>query len=361
MKINQIHNIRQALLQWFYTNKRDLPWRDTRDPYLIWVSEIMLQQTKVDTVIPYYNAFVKQYPTIDHLAIAEEERVLKLWEGLGYYSRAKNLHRGVKEVKEVYRGEVPNDKDTLLKIPGIGDYTAGAILSIAFQQGEPAIDGNVLRVITRIFRIFEDISKVSTKRKVTDIVKELIPDNDPSAFNQGLMELGALICTPKSPKCESCPILSSCESKKNEEQLYLPIKKKKKSIPNVYRISLIMADHQHILLKKRPKEGLLADLWELPSIELEQKLSSPLTKEEWQWRVHDQIGKELRLGEKWGSLEHTFSHKKWLIEVYYATFLTADFPNENCNDDRWTVVKYDKLKELTFPRVYQEIIKEFKK
>ena len=361
MKINQIHYIQQALLQWFYTNKRDLPWRDTGNPYLIWVSEIMLQQTKVDTVIPYYNAFVKEFPTIDQLAIAEEERVLKLWEGLGYYSRAKNLHRGVKEVKEIYNGEVPKDKETLLKIPGIGDYTAGAILSIAFQQGEPAIDGNVLRVITRIFRIFEDISKVSTKRKVEGIVKELIPDNDPSAFNQGLMELGALICTPKSPKCEVCPILNSCESKKYEEQLYLPIKKKKKSIPNVYRISLIMADHQHILLKKRPKEGLLADLWELPSIELEEKLAPSLTKEEWQWRVDEQFEKGIRLEEKWGSLEHTFSHKKWLIEVYYATFLTEDFALKYGNGDRWTLVKHEKLKDLTFPRVYQEIIKEYKK
>ncbi len=360
MATKGINNIQQALLHWFYANKRELPWRETKDPYLIWVSEIMLQQTKVDTVIPYYKAFIKEFPTINHLAEAKEERVLKRWEGLGYYSRAKNLHRGVKEVKESYMGEVPKDKETLLKIPGIGDYTAGAILSIAYQKEEPAIDGNVLRVITRIFRIFEDINKVSTKREVEGLVKELIPAEDPSAFNQGLMELGALICTPKSPKCGECPVQPFCESEKYNEQLFLPIKKKKKKIPNVYRISLIIADDKHILLTQRPKEGLLADLWELPSIEQEQ----PLSEEEWQLLIHQQFGEEIELGEKWGSLKHIFSHKKWLIEVYRANFSKMDISmmekEKNKNKHQFNVIKRENLKELPFPRVYQEIIKEFR-
>ncbi|WP_339060191.1 A/G-specific adenine glycosylase [Tepidibacillus marianensis] len=225
--IIKITLFQKQLLQWYQEQKRDLPWRKVRDPYQIWVSEIMLQQTKVETAIPYFEKFIQQFPTLHDLAVAKEEEVLKAWEGLGYYSRARNLHQGVKEVNEKYGGEVPKLKEQILTVPGIGPYTAGAILSIAYGKTEPAVDGNVLRVFSRLFNSFEDVMKAKTKKSIEKEVAHLIPSDAASDFNQSIMELGATVCIPRSPKCSICPISYFCEARREGTQNLLPIKNKK--------------------------------------------------------------------------------------------------------------------------------------
>jgi len=202
--------VRNALVNWYLEEKRDLPWRKTNDPYKIWVSEVMLQQTKVETVIPYYERFIKKYPSLEALASAEEEELLKQWEGLGYYSRARNLQAGVREVVEAYNSQVPTSREEISKLKGVGPYTAGAVLSIAYGVPEHAVDGNVMRVLSRILLIEEDIAKPKTKKIFERAVMELIDKEDPSSFNQGLMELGAVICTPTKPKCLLCPVREYC-------------------------------------------------------------------------------------------------------------------------------------------------------
>ena len=218
----------EDLLTWYDENKRDLPWRKDSEPYKVWVSEIMLQQTKVDTVIPYFYRFMEKFPDVYALAEADEQEVLKAWEGLGYYSRAKNLQSAVKEVVATYDGKVPDNPEELESLKGVGPYTKGAILSIAYEQPEHAVDGNVLRVFSRIFQIEEDITKGKTKKEIETIVREVISREDPSSFNQAIMDLGATICTPKSPACLLCPVNEHCRAFQNGVQEDLPIKKKAK-------------------------------------------------------------------------------------------------------------------------------------
>ncbi|MGB8955280.1 MAG: A/G-specific adenine glycosylase, partial [Tumebacillaceae bacterium] len=200
------------LLAWYEENKRDLPWRRTRDPYAIWVSEVMLQQTRVETVIPYWHRFLEQFPTIDALAKAPEEQVLKAWEGLGYYSRGRNLQKGAQAVQERHHGIVPDALDEMLALPGVGPYTAGAVLSIAYDRPVPAVDGNVFRVLSRIFLIEEDIMKPKTRKTFEGIAEFMIPEGYAASFNQGLMELGATVCIPKNPRCALCPVREQCSA-----------------------------------------------------------------------------------------------------------------------------------------------------
>lgn len=227
-----ITRFQRNLINWYKINQRDLPWRMNRDPYRVWVSEIMLQQTKVDTVIPYFYRFMEKFPTLEDLAAADEQEVLKAWEGLGYYSRARNLQNAVREVVAEYGGEVPTNPKDLGALKGVGPYTKGAILSIAFNQAEPAVDGNVMRVFSRVLRIEEDITLQRTKKLFEAYVKEMIDKDDPSSFNQAVMELGALICTPKSPACLFCPVQEQCSAFAEGVQEELPIKKKAKKAKN---------------------------------------------------------------------------------------------------------------------------------
>src|SRR5699024_8970885 len=233
----------------------------------IWVSEIMLQQTKVDTVIPYFDRFMEKFPTVYDLAKATEQSVLKEWEGLGYYSRARNLQEAAREVVANYGGTVPNNPKELGSLKGIGPYTRGAILSIAFDQAEPAVDGNVLRVLSRVLNISDDISENRVKKQFEAYAKELISREDPASFNQAVMELGALICTPKEPMCMLCPIQEHCQAFKAGTQTELPVKKKAKKQKRIpYAALLIHVPNNKIIIEKRPETGLLANLWQFPMV-----------------------------------------------------------------------------------------------
>jgi len=259
--------IRRRLLAAYDAGKRDLPWREETDPYRIWVSEIMLQQTRVETVLPYYGRWVERFPTVEALAEAKEDEVLKLWEGLGYYSRARRLHEGARVLKERYSGELPGNNEELRELPGIGDYTAGAIASIAFGEAVPAVDGNVKRVLSRLYDLPAP-APVELKR----IAGGLVDSDRPGDFNQALMELGALVCLPRSPRCGECPIRTQCLALERGTVPDRPAPKAKKPVPEVDLVVLVAVargsdGEKKLLLRKRPGSGLLAGMWEFPGVE----------------------------------------------------------------------------------------------
>lgn len=311
----------QALREWYLREKREMPWRQTSNPYYIWVSEVMLQQTRVDTVIPYYERFIKKYPTLEALAEADEEGLLKMWEGLGYYSRARNLQAGVREVLATYGGTVPRTRKEISTLKGVGPYTAGAVLSIAYNVPEHAVDGNVMRVLSRILQIDDDIAVPKTRKVFEQVVMDVIDQEDPSSFNQGLMELGATICTPK-PHCLLCPVQAYCGAFHAGEQQAYPVKSKKvkKKIIPVAMFAL-QNERGEWLMRQRPEKGLLANLWEFPMIERTTKQSSLETLyEQLKIRVDNQY--ELQ------SFKHIFTHLTWEVDSYYGDVTDVVLPDE---------------------------------
>jgi A/G-specific adenine glycosylase len=256
---------RQQLLTWYHANARVLPWRQTQDPYAIWVSEVMLQQTRVDTVIPYYAKFLKSFPSVQMLADAHLDRVLERWSGLGYYRRARMLHQGAKHVADVHNGAVPQTTEELKRVPGIGEYTAGAIASIAYGTRAPLVDGNVHRVLARIFGL-ADAEPIARKRAWV-LAADLVPESAPGDFNQALMELGATVCTPSKPSCTRCPVATLCDALRLDKVSAWPVPKVKKSVPLVETNAYVVANAAgHVLLAQRPLDGRFGGLWEPPTL-----------------------------------------------------------------------------------------------
>jgi len=346
-----VEQFRQDLLQWFVQEQRELPWRKDQDPYKVWVSEIMLQQTKVDTVIPYFNRFIEQFPTIEALSDAEEEKVLKAWEGLGYYSRARNLHSAVKDVQENYGGKVPNTPEEISKLRGVGPYTAGAILSIAYGVPEPAVDGNVMRVLSRILSIWEDIAKPKTRKTFEEAVRVLISHENPSYFNQALMELGALICTPTSPSCLLCPVREHCHAFHEGTVTELPVKTKAKKQRTLQLAAVILTDEEgRTLIHKRAENGLLANLWEFPNIEIVQTLTSERAQLE--EKLLDMYEAKVEVGEMISRIEHVFSHLVWNINVYSGKLIELKEEKEDLKK-----VNAEEIKPFPFPVSHQKMMK----
>jgi A/G-specific adenine glycosylase len=256
-------NIRQKLAAWYEANARVLPWRLTADPYAILVSEIMLQQTRVAAVIPYYERFLQQFPTAEQLALASEPTLLSAWSGLGYYSRARNLQKSAKAIAEA--GAFPSEHDEIRQLPGVGDYTAAAVGSIAFGLPHAAVDGNVIRVTSRLFAEKGDVGNATVRRGLADLAHQLLDKEHPGRHNQAMMELGATICLPREPLCEVCPVAQSCLAKKLELQRELPVKQKKKELFHVTRRLLLIRKRDKILLWKRPAGSKrMAGFWEMP-------------------------------------------------------------------------------------------------
>ena len=257
-----------SLITWYLQHKRDLPWRDTQDPYFIWLSEIMLQQTRVAQGLPYYLSFVNAFPTVFDLASADEEAVLKLWQGLGYYSRARNLHHTAKHVASELNGIFPESYESLLKLKGVGEYTAAAIASFSKEEAVPVVDGNVFRVLSRYFGIETDIASAPAKKEFTALAFELMPKNKPAIFNQAIMEFGALQCVPKSPDCTICQLNSSCIALQKGMVNQLPVKSKKVKVQHRYFNYLIVSDeNQKTIIQKRTAKGIWHNLYEFPLIE----------------------------------------------------------------------------------------------
>ena len=350
-----IYGFQHDLITWFEREQRELPWRKDQDPYKVWVSEIMLQQTKVDTVIPYFNSFIEQFPNIQSLAEAEEDKVLKAWEGLGYYSRARNLQSAVREVHESYGGIVPNTPSEISTLKGVGPYTTGAILSIAYGVPEPAVDGNVMRVLSRILLIEDDIAKPRTRKVFEEVIRDLISKDNPSFFNQGLMELGAMVCTPTSPSCLLCPVREYCRAFAEGVQRELPVKTKKKSTRQVALVAGILVDDEgRFLIHRRPSEGLLANLWEFPNFVKVDELGT--AKQQLQQLMKTEYGMDISVGDYINDIKHVFSHLVWNVNVYTGKW-HGDVPKES----GLTAVTMEEMMEYAFPVSHQNMWKEYLK
>ena len=293
------------LVRWYLARQRPLPWRQTNDPYRIWVSEVMLQQTQAATVIPYYERFTSHFPTLSALAAADLDDVLKLWEGLGYYSRARNLHRAARLLVEQHKGVLPRSLQELLALPGFGHYTAAAVASIAYGIPEPVVDGNVLRVLTRYRGITDDITKNSTIQRIREILRPAMIATVPSDFNQGLMELGALICTPATPKCTECPFENHCFARNSGRLSDFPHRRNRTAKPH-YNVGVgVVWNGERFLITKRRREQMLGGLWELPGGKRRghEALYKTVVRE-----IQEEVGLVVTATRKYGTAKHAYSH-----------------------------------------------------
>lgn len=347
MKI-ELENIVKPLLDWYQISKRDLPWRHTTNSYNIWISEIMLQQTRVEAVKDYYQRFLKELPTIEELAKVEEDKLLKLWEGLGYYSRARNLKKCAQMVIESGKVELPRNYEELKKLPGIGPYAAGSIGSIAYGLKTPAIDGNVLRVMSRILEDDRDILNNKVRQEYFEKLSKIMPENSRD-FTESLMELGALVCLPNGePKCNICPLAFCCQGYQHQTMLNFPVKKKLNKRTIEKRTILILEYQNTIAIQKRPSTGLLASLYEFFSLENqyeEEALKNKLAELGIEWSEIKELG----------IAKHIFSHKEWHMIGYYI----------KCNQKpslklTW-VTKEELQNDYSLPSAFSYYAKTFKK
>lgn len=364
----KIKTFQETFLTWYHKEKRNLPWRATNDPYAIWISEIMLQQTRVETVIGYFYRFMEQFPTIQDLAAAEEQKLLKVWEGLGYYSRARNLKAAAQQIIAEFDGEMPQSIEEIRSLKGIGPYTAGAIGSIAFGLPEPAIDGNVMRVVSRLFCIEADIAKASSRRPFDEAMRTIISPDEPGEFNQALMDLGSRICTPTTPKCEECPISQYCLAYAENRQTDFPVKSKKAKPKDVYYIAGAIEDQGSFLLVQRPETGLLASMWHFPLVEVTKEQYEALQRT---WAKEEQLQLDLiaeddaleifpDLPVVWqkrhfGEITHIFSHLKWHVLLFYG----RKRGELTLQDSEWAAK--ESFQNYVFPKPQQKLVDQLKK
>lgn len=340
-------NFSEPLLKWYDENKREMLWRDKENAYYTWISEIMLQQTRIEAVKEYFVRFTSELPDIEMLAQVEEERLLKLWEGLGYYNRARNLQKAAKILVEEYQGELPADYEKLHALPGIGPYTAGAIASIAYGIPVPAVDGNVLRVVMRFLACDKDISKMSVRKEVENRLREIMP-NRPGDFNQGIMELGEVVCIPNGkPICEKCPLREGCLAYARGEVENFPKKAEKKARRVEKRTILVYEYEDHYSIGKRPENGLLAGLYEFPSVE------GNLTKKKVEQYLCE-CGIEVNNIESMGQAKHIFSHVEWHMKGF-RVFLASE---EQLPEGLQLVTKEDLLERYTLPIAFSSFLKK---
>ena len=310
---DDLRGIRAPLLKWYDANRRDLPWRRTSDPYAIWISEAMLQQTRVDTVIPYWERFLERFPDVKSLASADIDDVYAVWTGLGYYSRARNLKHAAETVVADHDGVLPNTAAGLQELKGIGRYTAGAVASIAFDREEPLVDGNVIRVFSRLLGIREDSAAKHVVERMWSAAAALVRGPRPGDLNQGLMELGATLCTPKNPHCLACPIRKACDAHAQGDAESLPIKKKRTKQTKLRAVAAWVERDGKILVVRRPEEGLMAGLWELPGGDIELKDEG---KEQIARVLRERVGIDILRSESVGEVQHLFTHRRLKLEIF---------------------------------------------
>ena len=335
MTVNSEHigAFRHDLLDWYRSEARDLPWRSTSDPYRIWISEIMLQQTRVDQATPYYERFISAFPDVAALADAELEDVLKLWEGLGYYSRARNLHKAAKAIVEQHAGEFPGTVGAALELPGVGPYTAAAVTSIAYGVPAAAVDGNVSRVIARVFGIEEDIKSGRVQKQIRSIADDLLDTSQPGDFNQALMELGARVCTPKRPACEICPLLSTCWARRFGMTDMIPVSTARKPTPHhVISVGVVRDDDGRVLLVRRPTDRLLGGLWEFPGARQreDESLEQACAR-----GIFEKLGLVVTPFAFLTTLTHQFSHFKITMHAFWCSTTSVGEPSPDSLRSRW--------------------------
>ncbi|MDP6478370.1 MAG: A/G-specific adenine glycosylase [Nitrospinaceae bacterium] len=350
--MSKVHqSIRRKLFAWYDKTKRDLPWRDTKNPYNIWVSEIMLQQTQVKTVLPYYLRWIKTFPTVEKLAGASERKVLKLWEGLGYYSRARNLRKAAQIIVKDMNGKVPDTVAGLMALPGIGRYTAGAIASIAFGLKAPVLDGNVKRVLSRLFCLNENGATSASENRLWQKAADLLPTRRPGDFNQALMELGATVCTPKSPTCLQCPVRTSCEVFRRGTLELFPPAKKKAPAKKIEVSAAIILRNRKIYIQQRAKGGLMGGLWEFPGGKREKKESMEdcLRRE-----IKEELGASITILDKVMTIKHTYTQFRVTLHVFNCRLNGQRLRPNGC--EQWKWVSPAQLATYPFPAANVKIV-----
>jgi A/G-specific adenine glycosylase len=338
----------ERLLAWFAANARGLPWRrggleqSARTPYRVWLVEVMLQQTRVETVVPYYERFLARFPTIQALAEAPLEEVLKAWEGLGYYARARNLHAAARQIVADHGGQLPGTFEELLALPGVGRYTAGAVASIAFERDVPAVDGNVRRVLCRVFAIREDVTRSAVQASLEALAASLLPPGQAGAFNEALMELGATVCTPRAPDCDRCPLCELCLAYARGEQEALPVRRPRKAVPH-YDVTAAVTTREdgRVLVAQRNPDDMLGGLWEFPGGKCRDGEALPecLARE-----MHEELGVEVEVGELLTTVNHAYTHFRITLHAFRCRLAAGEPRCLDCAAFRWvTLAELDAL------------------
>lgn len=346
--------LRRSLLAWYAALGRNLPWRQTRDPYAIWVSEIMLQQTQVKTVLPYYDRWLVQFPTIAALAAADQQQVLKAWQGLGYYARARNLHRAAQEIMQGHEGLFPTDVQAVMELPGIGRTTAAGILSAAYNQPLPILDGNVKRVLARLMAL--DVPPSKAMKSLWSVSSALLDPDNPRDFNQALMDLGATLCTPQNPACSRCPWQLHCRAYSLKMQNDLPLSKIRSPLPHKQiGVAVIWNEQGQILIDRRRPDGLLGGLWEFPGgkLEPEETIEACIKRE-----IQEELGIEIEVGDRLITIDHAYTHFRVTLNVYHCRYVRGEPQPIACDEVRW--VRVDELDQFPFPKANVQIIAALK-
>jgi len=352
LKVFQNH-----LLSWFEVNRRPLPWRKNRTPYRVWISELMLQQTRADQATPYFNRFMLRFPTLNALAKAKRNDVLKQWEGLGYYSRAVRAHDTAQYIVKEKGGSFPQTHEEILNLPGVGPYTAAAIASLAFGLDYAVLDGNVIRVLARAFA-FEQVSdSPKARNELQRLLNQLLPHGKAALFNEAMMELGALVCTPTNPNCGDCPLGDICKSRKSGKQTNYPVRKKKKAIPHRHvGAGVIIDDKKRILIAQRQESSMLGGLWEFPGGGVEEGESIPecIARE-----LHEELGLSVLVGPHLISVRHTFSHFRMDLHAHWVRIKSGKPKAIHCADFKW--VTLDTISENPLPRADLKVLDAIRK
>lgn len=328
----EIRRFHSQLLTWFDKNQRQLPWRQNQHPYRIWVSEVMLQQTQVNTVLDFYQKFMNRFPTLASLAAADPEEVLKYWEKMGYYARARNLHRAAQKVMQNFDGKIPDDYQQFRRLPGVGEYIAAAVLSLAFNQPCAVVDGNVKRVLARRLLIETPVNQPPAKREFQNLADHLLDRERPAQYNQAMMELGALICRPQKPLCTECPVQSGCKAFESDRQADFPVKVKSKTVPHHHLAAGVVFRGDEVLIVKRPATGLLGGLWEFPN---ERILAREKPEQACQRIVRKITSLNVEINGFLTQIQHAYTHFKITVEVYRCTFTEGVVHLNGPVDFRW--------------------------
>jgi A/G-specific adenine glycosylase len=343
--------LRRRLLDWYERNRRRLPWRETRDPYRIWVSEVMLQQTKVNTALPYYRRFLKQYPTLRKLAAADLGEVLKLWEGLGYYARARNLHRAAGMLAAGCGGRIPNRWDGFRALPGVGDYIAAAVLSIVFDRPHAVVDGNVKRVLARLLTMAAPTNQAASHKIFQAQADRLLDRRRPGDFNQAMMELGALVCTPTSPNCTICPLIRFCAAHRGGTVARYPRRVASRPVPEVRIAVGVVFKNRRVLITRRPAQGLLGGLWEFPGGKLRngESPAAACVRE-----IKEEVNLDVAVEESLVQIRHAYTHFRIHMHVFCCRFTAGRVRLNGPADHRW--VRIADIDRFAFPRANHKFI-----
>lgn len=351
MNTTDIEFLRKQLIKWYLANHRDLPWRRSKNAYHIWVSEVMLQQTQVNTVLNYYRQFLKTFPNIQKLAGADLQVILKVWEGMGYYARAQNLHRAAKAVMQDHGGKIPDTWEVFHSLPGVGDYIAAAVLSIAFDQAHAVVDGNVKRVLARLYKIDAPVNQASSNKRFKEAADKLLDSQQPGIFNQAMMELGALICTPRNPSCNACPLNHFCRAYQTRQVTGFPKRQQTKATPQYHIAVGVVFKNNRVLITQRKADGLLGGLWEFPGGKIRdgESAQAACIRE-----IKEEVNLNVNVDRHLATVKHAYTHFKIAMDVFCCRYISGRVHLRGPVAFRW--IRLDEYKNFPFPKANHKFI-----